>query len=410
VVDQEFLKMKKFCDACKIIKNSVSISRKNEYVNIQKSSLRVLATDYKSKFDSPRMDLSSMDGAVILKKDEKKKKFKIVGESKAGNFFSKDFKSGQAKLIYTGAPIPGKNKIVVPKENFQIQTSGKEIFINKIPKENFIRKKGLDFKKKQVCLHKQDILTFRSISLAKTMKIKKILVKRKPRINIILTGDELKSKTNKKGLIESSNEILLKFLATKLGGEILNISTTTDNENELIKSFNKTNDFDILITSGGISRGKYDIVKKALGKKGLKILFDRVAIKPGKPTTFGKFNKTKFFLGLPGNPVSCFITMLLFFPIYINSFYGFEYIKLSQEKLITKNDINNNNKLTSFLRIKLDNKSRKHFQVFDNQDSSLQKILNESDGILMRKPYSRSSKSGQSLDVILYQNILNNEI
>ena len=101
---------------------------------------------------------------------------------------------------------------------------------------------------------------------------------------------------------------------------------------------------------------------------------------------------------------------MLFFPIYINSFYGFEYIKLSQEKLITKNDINNNNKLTSFLRIKLDNKSRKHFQVFDNQDSSLQKILNESDGILMRKQYSRSSKSGQSLDVILYQNILNNEI
>ena len=102
--------------------------------------------------------------------------------------------------------------------------------------------------------------------------------------------------------------------------------------------------------------------------------------------------------------------MLFFFPIYINSFYGFEYIKLNQTKLITKTDINKNTKLTSFLRIKLDDLSSKYFQAFKNQDSSLQKILNDSDGILMRKANSKFAKAGQLLDVILYKNILNNEI
>ena len=118
------------------------------------------------------------------------------------------------------------------------------------------------------------------------------------------------------------------FIAKKLGGEIVKIHFSRDNQTEFKKKFESSKNFDLLITSGGISRGKYDIVKESLKEFGLKILFDRVAIKPGKPTTFGKLGKNKFFLGLPGNPVSCFMSLTNFLPIYINSYYGKKIINL----------------------------------------------------------------------------------
>ena len=91
-----------------------------------------------------------------------------------------------------------------------------------------------------------------------------------------------------------------------------------------------------MITTGGISEGKYDIVKNSLDKINIKVIFDKVLIKPGKPTTFGKFNNKKFFLGLPGNPVSCFMSMLNFFQ-YINKFYGTDIVKINHRILRSKN-------------------------------------------------------------------------
>ena len=86
-----------------------------------------------------------------------------------------------------------------------------------------------------------------------------------------------------------------------------------DNENEFVEIVKTLNDFDLLITTGGISEGKYDVVKKAFSKLGLKIFFNKISIKPGKPTSFGKFSEGRYFLGLPGNPVSCFVSMINFF-------------------------------------------------------------------------------------------------
>ncbi len=392
-----------------LIQINVKKSKKTEFVDLFQSNKRILSENIKSKVDQPRLDLSAMDGMVIFERDYCRDKFRLIGESKAGDKFSNDFKTGEAKLIFTGAPVPGTKKIIIPKENFTVDENKKEIKINKKINQNFIRKKGIDFKKNQECLFKNAVMNLRSMALAKSMKVKRLNVKKKPEIYLIVTGDELITEKNKSGLIESSNEILISHLISKFGGKLKKVFTVGDKIDDFQKTFDSLDYFDLLITSGGISRGKYDIVKKVLVKNNLNILFDRIAIKPGKPTTFGKFKKERYFLGLPGNPVSCFISMFLFFSNYINSYYGFDFLKLHQRKLISKNQIKKNNSLTSFLRIRTNNKLNS-FSIFENQDSSLQKTLNQSDGIVIRKPNSKAVKKGDSVDVILFRDILDNEI
>ena len=127
------------------------------------------------------------------------------------------------------------------------------------------------------------------------MGIKTINVKKKPDIYVIITGDELITKNNPEGLIQSSNEIFIKMLIEKFGGNLKGTFTAKDNEKDFLSKFNNLKNYDLLITCGGISKGKYDIVKKVLKKNKLQILFDQVAVKPGKPTTFGKIGSSSYF-------------------------------------------------------------------------------------------------------------------
>ncbi len=399
-----------FINACKIIKKKVLESKKNEYVEIVNSHNRILAKDYSADFNFPAIDTSAMDGAIIFKNDLKKKKFRLVGESKAGEKSTTEFKNNEAKLVYTGAPIPGTNKVVIPFENFNFDNQKKSIFITKKTSKNFIRKKGSDFKKNKKYLLKNNLISIRTIALAKSMKIKTFLVKKKPRVFVILTGDELITKKNPEGTIESSNLEILKLLIPNLGGNIVKIETTRDSSIEIENTFKSCSNFDLLITSGGISKGKYDLVKKTLFKKKLKLFFDQVEIKPGKPTIFGKFTQNKFFLGIPGNPVSCFITTLIFFQKFVDSFYGINNRTIFKKKLKSKSYIPKNNSFTTFLRIKIENSKQNSFSVFPNQDSALQSILNDADGILVRKPFSKEINVGCSTEVILFNRILNIEI
>ena len=393
-----------------IIRNFVAPSSGYEEISVLASNQRILKIGIKAKISNPRFDQSAMDGAVIYESDNNKKTLKLVGESKAGDLTSHDFKKGEAKLIFTGAPVAGKKKKIIPKEDFIIDEKEKKIVILKPNNYDFIRKEGSDFKKGHECILKDSVMHPRSIALAKSMKVNKIKVKSKPKISVIITGDELISKNNKFGIIESSNEILIKSIINKFGGNILEIHNVRDNIKDFQKIYDSLSNFDLLITSGGISRGKYDIVKNVLVGNGLEILFDRVKIKPGKPSTFGKLKNNKFFLGLPGNPVSCFISMIIFFSVYINSFFGIDYINFYTRQMQCNSNVKKNNSLTTFLRIKTNKDRKKSFSVFDYQDSSLQKILNDSDGLIIRKPFEKEIKVGDFVDVLLYRDILNSEI
>ena len=394
-----------FYKACQIIKKEIKSSSKLEFIDLNDAYRRVLAKNITSKFDSPQNNLSSMDGAVINSKSLPNKKYEIIGESKAGDKFSSDFNYKQTKLIYTGAPVPEGKKIVIPKENFSIDKENKMLIIKSFPKTDFIRKKGSDFKKNQICLNKNDILNLRSLALIKNLKEKKIFVKKKPKVFAIVTGDEIISKNNPKGLIESSNEVFIRYYSEIFGYDLKKIVTVKDNIKELKRNLESTDDYDFLITCGGISKGKYDLVKEALKDYGLKIFFDKLKIKPGKPTTFGKLKTNKFFLGIPGNPISCFVSILFIFSKMINSFYGFELIKFSERKLKSNSSIMISNNLTNFLRIKLSSLNSNNFYVLNNQDSSLQMKLKDSDGILVLPSKINKIKKGKEYEVILFRDL-----
>ena len=408
MVNQVFLKMISFTSALNLIQKNVSKTLKSEFIDVNESFGRILASDLYSKCDYPRENLSSMDGVVIFKSDLKLKQIEIIGEIKAGDSFAKDFKKGQSKLIFTGGIIPGKNKVIIPKEQFLI--SKNKLIIKEKKIQNFIRIKGNDFKKKELCLSKNTKMNCRTIALALAMRINKIKVVKKPDIIVVITGDELISSKKKKPLVVSTNQIMIKKIVDEFGGNLKKIYTVKDEIKDLEKLTNKLHDFDILITSGGISRGKYDLVKKVLSNQRMKILFDKVSIKPGKPTTFGKFTKNKYFLGLPGNPVSCFTSLIFFFSKFINCFYGSDYLNIQKTRLILNNNLKKNENLTLFLRIKKIKKNPYLFNVFSKQDSAQMKILSESNGILIRKPYEHHKKKGTKCDVLLYENIINNKI
>ena len=328
---------------------NIKVSTKTEIIKIFKSHKRIISKNILAKTDSPRSNLSAMDGIVIFKTELKKNNiFKIIGESKAGTKSCPSIKKGEAIFIYTGAPVPGLNKTIIPKENYTYSKKDRLVRIKKIDNRDFIRFKGEDFKKNEICFSKNEIFKIRSLSLAKSMGIKTINVKKKPDIYVIITGDELITKNNPEGLIQSSNEIFIKMLIEKFGGNLKGTFTAKDNEKDFLSKFNNLKNYDLLITSGGISKGKYDIVKKVLKKNKLQILFDQVAVKPGKPTTFGKIGSSSYFLGLPGNPVSCFTSMLFYFSKFINFYYGINFISLKEKKMRLSHSVKKNNNLTNF--------------------------------------------------------------
>ena len=397
-----------FTAAQNLIQKNVLKSLKSEFINVNDSFGRILAKNLYSKCDYPRENLSSMDGAVIFSSDLKLKQIKIIGEIKAGDNFVKDFEKGQTKIIYTGGIIPGKNKVIVPKEHFFI--SKDKLIIKERKIQDFVRIKGSDFKKKELCISKNTKMNCRSIALAAAMRINKVKVVKKPDVVVVVTGDELISSKEKDPLVISTNQIMIKKIVDEFGANLKKIYTVKDKIEDLEKLIKKLGDFDILITSGGISKGKYDLVKKVLCNQKMKILFDKVSIKPGKPTTFGKFSKNRYFLGLPGNPVSCFTSLIFFFSKFINCYYGCDYLNISKTRLILNNNLKKNNHLTLFLRIKKIKNNSKFFKVYSKQDSGQMKILSESSGILIRKPYENNLKKGTECNVVLYENVINNKI
>ena len=401
VVNQVSMKMIKYTKALKLISQNVIRSQKLEIIKTENSNNRILGKDYYSKINLPKTNLSAMDGAVILK-NEKKLILKIIGESKAGDKKAQNFKKGECFLVYTGAPVFGDDKHVIPKENFEIKKN--YLIINSLSKEFFIRKKSADLTKNKKYLFCNDVMNIRSIVLAKSMRLNYLKVLKRPKVFVICTGDELINEKNKSSLIVSTNNIFIKHFVELFGGEIVDIQFSKDNTMEFIEKFKSLKNFDLLITSGGISKGKYDIVKESLKKLGLKILFERVAIKPGKPTTFGKLGKNKFFLGLPGNPVSCFMSLINFLPIYINSYYGKKVVNLKFVEFLSKSFIEKNKNLTLFQRVIIRNKK---FEIIKNQDSSLINVLKISNGILIRPPYSKSIDPNEKINILVFDEIDN---
>ena len=288
------------------------LSKLTEIKLLDEAIDRILATDLISKVNDPRFDNSSMDGWAVNSEDclTMNTKLKIKGVSKAGQLEKISIERGEACKIMTGAPIPNGANAIVMVEDTNINDN--VVSIN--DQVDYIRKKGENIKKGQVTMFSGTLINSSAISLAATMGHDRLEVISKPKIAIISNGDELiqPGLSLSDGQIYESNSFGISALIKKMGGEPIRFNAVQDSLEGLRNALNSAVlTCDAVITSGGVSMGDWDLVRKIMEDEG-DIKFWRVLMRPGGPPLFGKWKNTPIF-GLPGNPVSSHVvfTMLV---------------------------------------------------------------------------------------------------
>jgi len=298
-------------------RNNISI--KNEVVSIKKSLNRVLAKDVISPSNYPLSDNTSLDGYALNSKEtnslngKKSKKFKIIKTLAAGdNPNIKSIPKFSAIEVMTGSIIQKPFDTIYPVEQAKLfSTSSKSKYIilkNKLKKNEHIRPAGSDFKKGDKIIKKGQFINSTHILTLKTLGIEKILVKRKLKVVFYPTGNELSD--NKKipnWKIRNSNTNYLESFTKNLPIKFIIKKILRDSDSIAFKKEIKKNmksKFDLVITSGAISAGKFDFIPNIIKLFKLKSIFKGVNIRPGKPIMFAKFKNNMCFFGLPGNPIS----------------------------------------------------------------------------------------------------------
>jgi len=274
---------------------------------------RVLAQAQSSTMDVPPMDNSAMDGYAVRLSDlnSPEKKLKVAQRIPAGSI-GKPLEPGTAARIFTGAPVPPGADAIVMQEHCSV--SGDFVLIKKSPKKGeWIRLTASDIRKGGTVLTAGKRLLPQDTGLAASVGIKTLPVYRKVRLGLFFTGDELVMPGDPlpPGRIYNSNRFTLNGLAAAFGCEVRDYGIVPDKldaTREVVRRASGEND--IIVTSGGVSVGDEDHVRPAVEAEG-SLLMWKIAMKPGRPLAFGKVGNAAF-LGLPGNPVSSFVTFLIF--------------------------------------------------------------------------------------------------
>ena len=282
------------------------ISAEIEKVSIDDAHGRILAQDLESLVNDPPFDNSSMDGFALRYEDSKNppNTLEMCGTIQAAaDSGSVVVKPGQAARIMTGAPIPEGADSILMIEKCDIQ--GSVVTLNEEAKPHFIRKKGENLSLGKVALTKGTYLRPARVGLCATMGYPEIPVFRKLKVAIISTGDELKSPGEELefGELYESNSYGLAGLVSWLGHEPVRMNSVSDTIESLRQALDEAaENCDLILTSGGVSMGDWDLVRKIMEEEG-NLKFWRIKIRPGSPPLFGHWKNVPIF-GLPGNPVS----------------------------------------------------------------------------------------------------------
>src|SRR6266403_4689116 len=271
------------------------------------------AEDYLSRLPLPTFDNSAMDGyAVIASSCKKGQRLRVSGEQPAGPELRLRVSPGQAVRSFTGAPMPAGADAIVMQED--VTRDGDEMVINTdVETGEFVRRRGCDLAEGQKILGKGERIGPASIALLASQGFADVMIGGEVKAGILSTGDELVKPGGKlePGQIYESNLALLNALLQRCGAIVKSEEHCRDERESLIEAIKRGIKNNVLIISGGVSVGEHDLVKDALHELGVQIDIWRVAIKPGKPFVFGQLNECAVF-GLPGNPVSAFVTFLQF--------------------------------------------------------------------------------------------------
>ena len=374
-----------------------------EHVPLDEAHQRILAEDLRSTVNDPPFDNSAMDGFAVRYEDTQQapSTLQIIATSQAaaGNQ-DLTLSSGQAVRIMTGAPVPEGADAIIPIEACNVE--GNRVTLNQPSKPHFIRKCGENIAEGQVGLEKGCYLTPQSISMCATMGHSTIPVVQRLKIGIISTGDELKSPGEELsyGEIYESNSYGLSGLVKMLGHVPIRYPAVHDSLEALREQFDiAAEECDLFLTSGGVSMGEWDFVRKLMETEG-KLVFWRVKIRPGSPPLFGHWKGTPMF-GLPGNPVSSHVVFRMLVVPYLRGSLqtSFPHDRIVHARLNT--NVRSTKDCLTLRRVTLTSTDEgfiadqpKH-QGSGNIDS-----LSSADGLTLLQP-GQSGETGELIQVLL---------
>lgn len=347
----------------------------------------------------PRFDNSAMDGyAVVAAACEEGKTLRLVGEQPAGLDRGLRIAAGEAVRVLTGAPMPAGADAVVMQEDVRVE--GTEIFVNtKVEPGEFIRRRGCDVSEGQKIVEAGTRLRPQTLAVLAAQGLADVGVGGDVRIAIVTTGDELVPPGGSlgPGQVFESNSVLVRALAEKCGASVAQVQHCPDDARSIERALRGGFDHHILVVVGGISVGARDLVKPALGAVGAEIDLWRVRVKPGKPFLFGRAGDCSIF-GLPGNPVSAFVTFLLFVRPAILRLMGARDDELSLPAIeaILAEEVKNEGDRPHYLRGRV---VQGKFSVIGRQESHALYGLSRANALL-RLASGGSFRSGAAVSVL----------
>ncbi|HEY2994912.1 MAG TPA: gephyrin-like molybdotransferase Glp [Methylomirabilota bacterium] len=285
-----------------------------EVLPVTRALARVPAGDVQAPFDVPPADNSAVDGYAVGSGDipsTGSRELAVVGDLAAGAVFAGTLRPGQALRIMTGAPVPAGADTVYPQE--VVERAGDRVRVGPIAKGVNVRARGEDVEAGGIVIEAGSVLRPQEIGLITSLGIWQVEVHRRPRVALLSTGDEVAEPgtPRRPGQIYDANRFTLRGSIEQGGGEVLDLGIVPDARDVLTARLREAAGMaDIVLTSGGVSVGVYDLVKEVLAELGT-VDFWQVAMQPGRPLAFGRIGETTFF-GLPGNPVASLLTFMLF--------------------------------------------------------------------------------------------------
>lgn len=366
---------------------------------------RVLANDLAARLALPPADVSAMDGYAVRAADlaTAPQQFHLIGAAPAGHPFTGSVGPGETVRIFTGSVVPAGADAVIAQEDATCE--GKTVTLSEVARPGkFIRRKGQDFSPGDALLRAPKKLTARDIGLAAAANHPWLAVRRRPRIAIVATGDEiaLPGELIPPGGLVSSNSHALSATVRAAGGEAIHLGIARDDPAAIAALADAALGADMLVTSGGVSVGEHDLVQTALAARGFQLDFWRIAMRPGKPLVWGRIGALPV-LGLPGNPVSAMVCAILFLVPAIAVMLGLPAADPPTVPVRLAVPLKANDHRTDYLRATLQRAADGTLVAtpFPVQDSGMLARLAWADCLVLRAPHAPALAIGDAAHAIL---------